>query len=249
MYGFLYRNWRLLRPMRVALCISLFYTILAPIFAALNLSTNNSELSEYRILCCVCYAMNMIMGYFAQSEFNKADEKRLPIAFAISTPAGVNGYVKSRYLSNLLLPFTMLTISNVTDTIVCAIVDFNTNEIVPTSFMSLTSALFLVIMFFNAIEQPFMMRFGVKKGGSVKAAVFLSILAAVGIYLLFGDISMFGSFDDFLQFLLDVMNGQRGGTTLAAIMALAPFITLALYYLSYLLSCKLFLKGVEQLEQ
>ena len=34
-----------------------------------------------------------------------------------------------------------------------------------------------------------------------------------------------------------------------AVSALLPLITLGAYYLSYLLSCKLYLKGVEQLEQ
>ena len=57
---------------------------------------------------------------------------------------------------------------------------------------------------------------------NVKAVIFLSILAAAGIYFLFGDISMFGSMEDFMQFLIDVLNGTRGGTTLVAVSALTP---------------------------
>ena len=59
----------------------------------------------------------------------------------------------------------------------------------------------------------------------------------------------FGTMEDFILFLLDVMSGKRGGTTLLAVSALLPLITLGAYYLSYLLSCKLYLKGAEQLEQ
>lgn len=248
MYGFLYRDIRMARPMLIVTCVMLFYTIAAPIFAALNL-ISDLDASSYNFLCMICYSMNLFYAFFVQNEFHKADEKRLPVCFAISSPAGVSGYVKSKYLSNLIVPFVLMCISLVTDTIACAIIDVGTDEIQPTSFMSLPMLLFQMIILLNSIELPFMIRFGVKKGSTLKAGVFLTIIAVAGIYFLFGDISMFGSMDDFMQFLIDVMNGERGGTTKMAISALMPLATLALYYLSYLLSCKLYLKGVEQLEQ
>ncbi len=249
MYGFLYRDLRIARPMLIASAIMLFYTILAPIFGALNLSSDYEDLTSYNLICFTCYGMNLFFAFFVQNEMHKGDEKRLPVCFAIASPVGVKGYVKSKYLSNLLIPFGIMCISLFTDLIAVAIADLQMEEAEPTSFTSMIMLLFQVIILLNAIELPFMFRFGVKKGANLKAAFFISILAAAGIYFLFGDISMFGSMDDFMQFLLDVMNGKRGGTTLLAISALMPLVTLALYYLSYLLSCKLYLKGVEQLEQ
>ncbi len=249
MYGFLYRDLRIARPMLIASAIMLFYTILAPIFGALNLSDGNEEMTSFNIICLVCYGMNMLFAFFVQNEMHKGDEKRLPVCFAIASPAGVEGYVKSKYLSNLILPFGLMCICLFTDLIAAAIVDVRTDEVAPTSFISMIIMLFQVIILLNSIELPFMFRFGVKKGANLKSAIFISILAAAGIYFLFGDISMFGSFDDFLQFLVDVMNGKKGGTTMLALSALLPLITLGAYYLSYLLSCKLYLKGVEQLEQ
>ncbi len=249
MYGFLYRDLRIARPMMIASAIMLFYTILAPIFGALNLSGDNLDLTSYNIICMICYGMNMFFAFFVQNEMHKGDEKRLPVCFAIASPAGVKGYVKSKYLSNLILPFGLMCISLFTDLIAVAIADLQMEDAEPTSFISMIMLLFQVTILLNAIELPFMIRFGVKKGANLKAVFFVSILAAVGIYFLFGDISMFGSMDDFMQFLLDVLNGKRGGTTMLAISALLPLVTLALYYLSYLLSCKLYLKGVEQLEQ
>ncbi len=260
MYGFLYRDLRIARPMIIASAIMLFYTILAPIIGAQNVTSGVEDITNYNIICLVCYGMNLFFAFMVQNEMHKGDEKRLPVCFAIASPAGVKGYVKSKYLSNLLLPFGIMCISLFTDMIAGAIVDLqiekieqtsfiNMEEAEPTSFISMIMLLFQVIILLNAIELPFMIRFGVKKGANLKAAFFISILAAAGIYFLFGDISMFGSMDDFMQFLLDVSNGKRGGTTMLAISALMPLVTLALYYLSYLLSCKLYLKGVEQLEQ
>ncbi len=249
MYGFLYRDLRIARPMLIASAVMLFYTILAPIFGALNLSNGYEDLTSYNIICLIGYGMNMFFAFFVQNEMHKGDEKRLPVCFAIASPVGVKGYVKSKYLSNLILPFGLMCISLFTDLIAAAIADLQMEDAEPTSFISMIMMVFQVTILLNAIELPFMFRFGVKKGANLKAAFFISILAAAGIYFLFGDISMFGSMDDFMQFLLDVMNGKRGGTTMLAISALLPLVTLALYYLSYLLSCKLYLKGVEQLEQ
>lgn len=52
-----------------------------------------------------------------------------------------------------------------------------------------------------------------------------------------------------MQFIIDILNGRRGGTILVAVSALAPFMIGLFYVLSYKISCKLYVKGVEQLDQ
>lgn len=249
MYGFLYRNLRIARPMLIATGFILFYTILAPIFGALNLSSGNEEITSYNMISLICYGMNMLFTYFIQGELHKGDEKRLPVYFAIASPAGVNGFVKSKYISTFLIPFAVMNICLLTDLTACAIADVSTDEVQATSFMGIYTSMFMLILLLNAIELPFMVRFGVKKGANLKAVIFVSLIAAAGIYFLFGDISMFGTMEDFMQFLIDLSNGKRGGTAMAAVSALAPLVTGTLYFLSYKLSCKLYLKGVEQLDQ
>ncbi len=250
MYGFLYRNFRVMRQMLIMLSFIILSTAFMPIFKALNWDPEElNDIMGYHMPCMLFYFILMMLSYFINGELHKADEKRLPVYFAIASPAGVNGYVKSKYITTLLLPFIAMNICLVTDIIATAILDLRPDVVQVTSFMGIYTGMFMMIILLNAIELPFMIRFGVKKGANVKAVIFLGILAAAGIYFLFGDISMFGTMEDFIQFLLDVLNGKRGGTTLLAISALMPPITLALYYLSYLLSCKLYLKGVEQLEQ
>lgn len=250
MYGFLYRDLRFMRVMLIASGVVYFYTILIPIFGALNWSAEElNDIMEYNLRCLLAYSMNMVLSYFMQGELHKGDEKRLPVYFAIASPAGLNVYVKSKYISTLLVPFAAMNICLLTDLTANAILDLRSDVVQPPSFMGIYTSMFMLIILLSAIELPFMMRFGVKKGGNLKAGVFLALIAIVGIYFLFGDISMFGSWEDFIQFLIDVMNGKRGGSTLAAISALSPLVTGMLYFLSYKLSCKLYLKGVEQLDQ
>lgn len=250
MYGFLYRNFRIMRQMLIMLSFVILFTVFMPIFQALVWEAEElNNVMEHDMPCMLTYFVLMMLSYFLNDELHKADEKRLPVYFAVASPAGVKGYVKSKYITTLLLPFIAMNVCLITDLTAAAILDLRQDVNQATTFMGIYTGLFMMFILLSAIELPFMIRFGVKKGANVKAVIFLSILAAAGIYFLFGDISMFGSMEDFIQFLLDVMNGKRGGTTLLAISALMPLVTLALYYLSYLLSCKLYLKGVEQLEQ
>lgn len=144
--------------------------------------------------------------------------------------------------------FAAMNVCMLTDFIACSIIEQCT-ELIPTSFQSLYTGFFMLILFLNAIEIPFIVRFGYRKGVNLKAVIFVLVIAAVGIYFLFGDISMFGSWEDFMQFIIDILNGRRGGTILVAVSALAPFMIGLFYVLSYKISCKMYVKGVEQLDQ
>ncbi len=250
MYGFLYRD---LRVMKSSLLIITFtclpFIIMIPIMGALNWSIEElGDSMEYDLPCMMGYAVIMFLAYVFQSELHKTDEKRLPIYFAVSSPAGVNGYVKSKYISCFMIGFAAMNVCMIIDLITCSILEQRTERI-PTSFQGLYTGFFMLTLFLNAIEIPFIVRFGYKKGVNLKAGLFMLLIAVVGIYFLFGDISMFGSWEAFMQFIIDILNGTRGGTTLAAVSALAPVVIGLLYVLSYKLSCKLYLKGVEQLEQ
>ncbi|MBQ7003981.1 MAG: ABC-2 transporter permease [Oscillospiraceae bacterium] len=250
MYGFLYRYFRVMRQMLIVFGFVILFTVFMPIFQALVWEAEElNNVMEHDMSCMLTYCVLMMLSYFMNDELHKADEKRLPVYFAVASPAGVKGYVKSKYIRTLLLPFIAMNVCLMTDLTAAAILDLRQDVNRATTFTGIYTGLFMMFILLSAIELPFMIRFGVKKGANVKAVIFLGILAAAGIYFLFGDISMFGTMEDFIRFLLDVMSGKRGGTTMLAISALMPIVTLALYYLSYLLSCKLYLKGVEQLEQ
>lgn len=250
MQGFLYYHFRILRTSIMFFCIfCLPITILIPIGRALLWNSIELEnITEYDFPCMTAYMLIMIFSYFFQGLLNKTDQLRLPVYFAIASSAGVNGYLKAKYTACFLLGFIAMNICIVTDLIASTIIDVRT-ALVPTSFTALCTTAFLATLLLNAIEIPFIVRFGYKKGIILKATFFLLLLISIGMYFLFGDISMFGSMEDFIQFLIDIISGKRGGTVLIALSALSPIVIGMLYILSYKLSCKLFLKGVEQLEE
>ena len=250
MHGFLYRDLRIMRTTLIiygVFCIPI--AILIPIVRALCWTSSElSNIIEYDFPCLISYGVLMFFAYYFQGTLLKSDQQPLPTYFAISSPAGVKGYVKSKYILCFLLGFVMMNICIVTDLIANAIINTRTGFI-PTSFITVSTSAFLMTLLLNAAEIPFILRFGYKKGINLKAGIFVTLIVVIGIYFLFGDISMFGSMEDFMQFLIAVLKGERGGTTLIAISAIAPIVVGILYFLSYKLSCKLYLKGVEFLEQ
>ena len=73
----------------------------------------------------------------------------------------------------------------------------------------------------------------------------------IGIaYLLFGDLSIFGSYESFTNFLMNHILSEDGFTTgFTDILYLIPALIYVLYYISYRISCKLYLKGGEHYDR
>ena len=113
--------------------------------------------------------------------------------------------------------------------------------------LSTSSALLLffsLMLVMDAIEMPFVFRFGSTYGAKYKGYVLLGIFGVVAIYLLYGDISFLRTGDPLSAFL-----GKLQGGTLHRFLDLLPYIAVVLYFLSYCLSLKIMKKGIEAYEE
>lgn len=82
-------------------------------------------------------------------------------------------------------------------------------------------------------------------GGAYKGILFLILVFAGIIYVLFGDLSAFGSMNaitDWLFRILTMEDLNSGG--MIVVQAVLPYASAGFYYLSYRLSCTFYLKGV-----
>lgn len=180
------------------------------------------------------YILNMFTTNFIQ-----ADEQKNTAYFSVTTPEGVSGVVWSKYVLVLLSAVLLVVWCFVLDTII------------PTFFgIALGAQILYVILFYlhlflSAIDMPFMFRFGAKAGSTYKAVLSLLVLLGVIIYGLFGDLSMFGSIDAFYDALFEFLSGESIPDGFWLVLGAFPFVSIGAYYLSYKISCKLYLKGVE----
>ncbi len=181
--------------------------------------------------CCVLF---FLLGMF-QSKLFEVDEYKKWCHFIASTPKRGTGQVREKYVFLLLLSGGMLGWCFLLQNILNLIYDSDLDV------EKLYCMLFFFQVFMNALEIPFLFCFGSKFGELYKAFVFFLVLFGVIIYALFGDLSQFGSIDTFFDWLLQLASGD--GNALGTFQKVFPPISVLLYYLSYRLSCRWYLKG------
>lgn len=167
----------------------------------------------------------------------EADETKRWAYFISASPKTAKGQVEAKYIFTLMISLGAM--------IFCMIVNDAAELVngVP-DMLLLIYNLLIIQIFLRAVELPFIFRFGSKVGGSYKAAVFLLALLAIIAYLLFGDLSMFKNIDAFYDRVLALLGGDIPDS-LYIVMAVSPYAAGILYYVSYRISVKFYLRGAE----
>ena len=183
---------------------------------------------------CAFLLTNVINQHLFQ-----ADERRTWQYFALSTPQKEQGQIGSKYILVLLV--------NLVTLLWLLLLDCVFGHMAEKPGLSTSSALLLffsLMLVMDAIEMPFVFRFGSTYGAKYKGFLLLGIFGVVAIYLLYGDISFLRTGDPLSAFL-----GKLQGGTLHRFLDLLPYIAVVLYFLSYCLSLKIMKKGIEAYEE
>lgn len=164
------------------------------------------------------------------------DEGRKQKAYFLSLPVSKAKYVASKYIFLLLAFFVVISVS-IFNSFICLINCQNemASQVVEgvQSLIPICSCILLII---PAIELPFFIGFGAKKGMQIKQTLLIIAFFLAIIYLLFGDLTIFDRID--LVSIMTYLNEHV--EVLLTLQVLTPYVSLALYYVSYKLSCLLF---------
>lgn len=230
MKGFLYKDWVMSKVSIIIIAILTVVSAVIEVFFECANKDPNAAVVGYAIVVIVFFYIGMLdTGLFS------FDEKRLWQSFAASSPQSFKAQAQAKYLLVLAV--------NLFPVFVFLIADLIASLITGEPFGSVTYIAFVMFsfqIFASAVEIPFFIRFGSKNGANIKFAIIGVLFLAVGIYLLFGDISFLldGNFKEFIINFL-----EKGGTVWAV--ALLPYVSLSLYCLSYKISAVLYRKGAE----
>jgi len=181
-----------------------------------------------------------INGGFEMNIF-LSDESKKWAYFVTSTPMRAEYQVQSKYWLIAIMSTLCMVLCGFFDALNCCI----TNDAVSVSALILL--LFYIQIIVRSLEIPFIVRFGTNFGSYFKIAVFALVGFGALVYLLFGDLSHFGSMDDFWEWAIDFFSGDS--KTLAVIITTLPYVSSVMFYLSYKISCRLYLKGAEHFEK
>lgn len=240
MIGLLYKD---LKIMKYELIMMLAEMVGISVCLFLPLKTWLGEESAVAGMAPVIVAFGVyIVVSMVQSKIFSQDERRVWAYYMTSTPFAVNGQVLSKYYLSIGLSGVAMIWLLLCDSFVPLFTDQ------PGGGSLIYIAFFFGQTFGRAIEIPFIIRFGEKNGGSYKILFGIGIFFLFIVYLLFGPLPDFSNLD-FLEKIINIFsNAELMSTGLLGFMAIAPYVIMIMYYISYKISCKLYLKGVDTYE-
>ena len=239
MTGYLYNEFKLnLRLILVFLLTYIFFSVV-PIFAVVDAKDDDTIGQTLTMILGVFSIFTFITAGCIQSGVFNGDDRKKWAYFVTSTPSGIKGQIGAKYLFTMLFVMFVVTL----ETLKLALAEQISGQ--SSGLSVLVAALFYVQLLMRAVEYPLIVRFGVKMGSMVKiTAVCVAVLGFI-VYMLFGDTSAFASLDTFWEKMFAFVGDPEKLKKLLLWTGICTLAVLPLYYISYRISVKLYLKGAE----
>lgn len=236
MFGLIYKeiiaNKKQFIPILVVTVFASLFMIIPPILEDIEGWEVNL------LLCFTTIIISLIVEMFQQGIFEH-DERKIWQNFICSTPDGIKKQISSKYIFNLFMSSMMFCWCTFMFYIASAICNQNT------TIAGLVLQLIVFIqIFIRAVETPFIIFFGSKKGNVIRMVIMGLIGLSGAVYGLFGDLSIFGSLEDFIKWFQGTF-----ADNIPMIIRLIPACVFFLYWISYKISCLLYLKGGENYDK
>lgn len=189
------------------------------------------------IILMLCVLMLIFVGFFMISSWTVAicrnDEKCKARQFVNALPLAKNSYIASKYIFIAIAVYVMFSLEQIWTIIFSGMAGENgIASLATTAGMFLTS-ISSASMLLAAIELPFYFTFGVKKGSAIKVAILCLLFFAVAYYMMFGDLSIIENWDIYVL----VEWTENHMTFMSFLSVISPIVVLAIYWISYRLTC------------
>lgn len=194
---------------------------------------------EYIITHYLCIAFGVYVASSLISGVFLGDDNKLWAFFTASTPNGVKNFMYNKYVLCFALTGLYMVISNFGESLYDTISFLITGK-ESADISSIYIIVFFALLFMNAVDIPFMVRFGQKKGSIIKTTLMLAISTAAVI--IWGNLP-YEYQDSIMKAITSIWNGEADSIIMLAT-GILPVICLVAYPLSYKISCILFMKGV-----
>ncbi len=237
MRGLLYKDIMLSIRLMIVFVFVILGVMIGFFFLAPEMGTDDSE--AFYLSKCILFYVPFFLASMCNTENLKMDEKHVWCNFVISSPQAVGGQVLCKYILLLLENLFIFVLCLAADLICCA------------AYGGIESSVWKIMLIFvavntnlNAVELPFMIRFGTSRGMQIKGNIFAVVFCAATIYFLFGDLSFFRKYNG-IDFSLELATSSIDLTKICIIMWVVAII---LYAISYYISTLLYRAGVEAYE-
>ena len=250
MTGLLYKELKLnARKIVLYTLSSMVYPMVIIIFTKLAASTLKDSIEDEvqaqlvnnmigLVWMCFCIISFFITSVLHNS-FITQDERKKWAYYISSTPTGIKGFVGVKYLASVIVGMITVTALMIMQNLANSI-----GSLVPDATIAIVLG-FYGQMLMSAIEFPLMFRFSSKIGSLVKTVIVVAAALIGIIYFLCGDTSMFADLETFWDRIFSLAKDPDFMKKLIFWISAGMAAVIPIYYLSYRLSVKWYLKGVE----
>lgn len=172
------------------------------------------------------------------------DDKKLWAYFVASAPMGVSRFLYTKYVLSFAMCGLYFVSSYIAETLLATISWFALGEEL-VSFGGIFIIIFFVLILQNSFLIPMMLRFGEKKGSIINIMIILCIAIAAVLVLSFLPAEIQNKVFEWLTCFL---TGDHGGLT-SLLLGIFPAFSVGAYILSYKVSCRIFMKGVNEYDK
>lgn len=204
----------------------------------LRVLTNTDEMELLLVLTAFCLIIALFFLVDNTIEINvlQVDEVKKQKQYCISLPVTKKKYVATKYVFLLITLYFIQAFC----VVLCNILIIDYRTIVCEQLLSILASLVPIMasmmLCLLAIELPFFIGFGYKKGNVLKQSIIVLLFFAVMVYMMFGNLNIFhnASIDTAVEWV------EKNQNFISILQVLSPCITLLIYYISYRISCALF---------
>lgn len=234
MTGLVYKEWKQNRwfILSMILCGS------APVIMLLIMHSEIQNIADAPIRIG-----GLIAGFLAAGALQmlvlRGDDRKLWGYWVTASADGYQGFLRVKYEMIFAMIVLFMFSLQFADMGYCAVAaDMGNANAAQISGIALP--LVFVQILFRAIDIPFFYRFGSKKGSYVKLILLLILAILLCVVLILNA--------DNIDRLADIGKNVFNEHNSSLILSLLLIVCLVLFYLSYRITCRLYLKGVEQYE-
>lgn len=236
MTGLIYKEWKQNRWY----ILSMILCGTAPLLTLFFLKGEITDTGSIDLFRTVGLVIGFLAAGALQIMVLRGDDRKLFGYWITTTADGYRGFLRVKYEIIFAMIVLFFTSTRLFDDGYCAIAaDMGLTEINPVSGIAMPIVFVQILL--RAVDIPFTYRFGSKKGSIIKLIYMVAGTLLITVLLLLNP--------SICEGIVNLFNNAFSGNTGSLIISAALVAILALYYLSYRVTCKLYLKGVEQYDK
>lgn len=240
MTGLIYKEWKQNRWYILSMILCGALPLIAYI-ALIDRIHNSGQLVE-----CVMIATlsAFIAAGILQMMVLNGDDRKLWGYFIASSPDGYRGFLRIKYEMIFFMELLFFTSLEFIISIVCSVAADSGIEdalAVSQSAEAIIIPLVFLQILFRAFDIPFAYRFGIRKGSTVKMICFVLLAIEFTVILILTA--------DYTDVMIDDLKAMLTGEKSCLLLYSVFAGILVMYCISYRITCRLYMKGVEQYDK